>query len=412
MRNLILLFVLLFAIQACNKDNDLKSNNSRIVIKGTIPGSIRKSAGLEPADQLSLSNAKKVLVFNSDEYKLFSIEDSSFSVEAQSGTATALAFLDAGNKYIGCLCSGGLNVLPLVSLKDGDNTIINLSTLTLVGTSVIPANNPIGNEINLNEEEIARYKELGTYYESLSKNIDADNDGIPDILANKQLSISTLFSTQGGQWGINDIAASVVDTSKLFINYMVLINGGKGLTFSDGNISFSGPEESPSDNISIHGYNLTPGGPQGFLASFKRELFRPPPDAPDWNVLLPFKKGAYTLTLDDNKLYSLNYSNISSKYYLVLIIPTLHTNEEGKLVSISLEYKLPDNKSIVNPINLLTSVMVHLGNPQEFYNSPWLTNETGFTVINLGAPLDISSLHHVDIFYDDILGNQYDIIWQ
>ena len=73
------------------------------------------------------------------------------------------------NRFIGCLNAGGLNVLPLVSLKDGDNTIIDLSSLTLAGKLVIPANNPIGDEIDLNDGEVNWYKELGAYYESLSQ---------------------------------------------------------------------------------------------------------------------------------------------------------------------------------------------------------------------------------------------------
>ena len=85
------------------------------------------------------------------------------------------------NSYIGCLHSGGLNALPLISLKEGDNTVIDLSTLTLDGTNVIPANNPIGDEIKLNQDEIERYQQLGAFYESLSYNIDADNDGIVSV---------------------------------------------------------------------------------------------------------------------------------------------------------------------------------------------------------------------------------------
>jgi len=60
-------------------------------------------------------------------------------------------------------------------------------TLTLDGTNVIPANDPIGDEINLTEEEIEWYKELGVYYESLSKNIDADNDDVLTFLIRKTL---------------------------------------------------------------------------------------------------------------------------------------------------------------------------------------------------------------------------------
>ena len=411
MRNLILLVTILFVIISCNKKDDSQSNNSRVTIKGSISDNNLKSTKLKSTNQFSLSDAKKVLVFNSKGYELFNIQDSSFTAKASSGTATALAFLDKGNKYIGCLCSGGLNVLPLVSLKDGDNTIIDLSTLTLDGTSIIPANNPIGNEINLSEEEITRYKELGVYFESLSKNIDADNDGIPDILNDKQLMISSLFSTQGGKWGINDKKASVTDPSQFFMNYMIMLSGGKALTFSNGNISFSGPEGDPYNDISRHGFKLNPpGGSQGFVASFKREL--PTPGAPIWNVLKPFKMGTYILTLDGNRPYYLNYSNINCKYYMVIVIPTLHTNSEGKLVSISLEYKLPDNVTTVDPVNILTRLTLQFSNPETFYDSPPLSIKTGFTNINLSTPLDISSLHHIDIFYDDLLGNQYDIMWQ
>jgi hypothetical protein len=413
MRNLILVVSILFVIVSCRKEDDSQSNNGKIVIKGIISGTkTTKSTGLKSTNELSLSNAKKVLVFNSNEYHLFDIKDSSFLAKASSGTATALAFLDAENRYIGCLCSGGLNVLPLVSLKDGDKTVIDLSTLTLDGTSVIPANNPIGDAINLDEGEIARYKELGAYYESLSKNIDANNDGIPDILDQKQLIIRSLFTTQGGHWGHNDTKPSVTDTSQFFMNYMIHIDGGNGLTFSNGDISFSGPEEDPYNDITLHGFRMTPDGPQGFLSTFKREINPPDPGTPFWNVLKPFKKGTYSLTLDGNRHYSLNFSNINCKYYMVLVIPTLHTNNEGKLVSISLEYKLPDNVTTIDPVNILTDLMVHLGNPDEFYHSPWLSVKTGFTEIKLSTPLDISSLHHIDIFYDDLVGNEYDIIWQ
>jgi hypothetical protein len=407
----LIVFLLAFVFLAsCNKDNNEKMG---IMIKGKIQASNQIKSGPTKSDNpLNLSDAKKVLLFYGSKYSLSDIIDGSFTGYAEMGSMTAMVFLSADNKYIGNLSAGGLNVLPLISLKDGDNTAIDLSTLTLDGDMVIPSHNPLGDEINITAEEIDLFKTIGGYYESLAKNIDADNDGIPDILDDKQITISSLFSTVGGKWGINDTKASVTDPSQFFINYMVLINGGKALTFSNGNISFSGPEGNPYNDISLHGFRLTPDGPQGFLTTFKREFYPPAPGTPEWNVLRPFEKGAYTLTLDGNRLYTLNYSNINCKYYMVLVIPTLHTNSEGKLVSISLEYKLPDNVTTVDPVNILTEVGLQFGNPEMFYNSPSLSIKTGFTNINLSTPLDISSLHHIDIGYYDLLGNQYDIIWQ
>ena len=62
---------------------------------------------------------------------------------------------------------------------------------------------------------------------------------------------------------------------------------------------------------------------------------------------------------------------------------------------------------------MLTDVMVQLSNDQgQFYSSPRLTSSTGLTGLTLDTPIDVSSLHQMDLWYDDLLGNQYDIIWR
>jgi len=68
---------------------------------------------------------------------------------------------------------------------------------------------------------------------------------------------------------------------------------------------------------------------------------------------LPFKKGTYSFTLNGSQVYSLNYSNLNAMYYLVIATPTLHTNSDGMITSVSIEYKLPDN-TIVDPANYVT----------------------------------------------------------
>jgi hypothetical protein len=102
------------------------------------------------------------------------------------------------------------------------------------------------------------------------------------------------------------------------------------------------------------------------------------------------------------------------QYNLVIVRPTLHTNNEGKLTSITFEYKLPDETTI-NPASVLTNVMVQLCNNQKTYfyvnDKTKLTSLTGFNELKLDTPLDISDLHHIDLWYDDLLGNQYDILW-
>lgn len=409
------MFVISIMIVSCNKDNDLEDtlNNSGIVIKGTIPGSQTKSFKVKSDNLLSLSEATKVLVFSKYYYELYDIVNGTFSVTGQIGTGVALIFLDANNKYIGNLSSQGLNMLPLGSLSNDENTTIDLSTLTLVGNSVIPSHDPFGNEIQISETEINCLKVIDGYYENIAKNIDVDNDGIPDVLSDKQLVIFTMFAVNAGNWGYNDSAPILTDSSHYYVNYMLEINGGSGLTFSNGNISLSGPAEDPYTDIALWWQTTDTGDDRiGFETKFCRETTAPL-DAPWGSAFLPFKNGLYTLTLDVNKSLTFNYSNTDVKYNLVIVIPTLHTNSEGKLTSISFNYTLSDG-TVINPTCMLTDVMVQLSNKEngQFYSSPRLTSSTELTELILDTPIDISSLSQMDLWYDDLLGNSYDIIWR
>lgn len=293
--NFIVIVVIAMHLISCNKEDS--TNSHKVLIKGKISGSSVKRTAMKAAvSNLTLADAQKILLFNSSGgYELFDISYSTFAARAMQGTATALAFLDANNSFIGCLHVGGLNVLPLVSLKDGDNTVIDLSTLTLDGTNVIPSNNPIGNEINLTSEELERYKQFSSFYESLSQNIDADLNGRPGILEQKALYVSTMFDIYCGKWGLNDTPADLIDTSKFFVNYAMRIYGGKFLKPSNSAISLIGPESSPYSGISQDHYAPTP---DGFIAFFRRDA--PAPQGyPFGSIFLPFDNGKYSLILDN-----------------------------------------------------------------------------------------------------------------
>ena len=69
---------------------------------------------------------------------------------------------------------------------------------------------------------------------------------------------------------------------------------------------------------------------------------------------------------------------------------------------------------MINPSSILTNVMVQFSDQVKtrLYDSSSLTSDTGFDVINFSTPLDISTLDQIDIWYDDLLGNRYDIIWR
>ena len=413
MKNLIICSAILVALLSCSKNNDPSKNIPRIVIKGTLSGSNLKGSSVKSANSLSLTDAKKVLVFNSTSYKLFDIVNNSFEANAVSGTATAIAFLDANNQYIGCLTAGGLNVLPLVSLKDGDNTIIDLSTLTLSGKSVIPANNPLGNSILLSNEAIAWYKELGGYYESLSKNIDADNNGVPDILTKSDIGLSTIFNISCGPWTLNNAAAQVVDTNHIFINYILRLCTGKTLKPVNTNVIVSGPAGSPQNDIQQMGYAF---GPDCFISSFCRQGSQSQGN-PLGAVMMPFSTGTYTITLE-NKNYTLNYANISAKHFFILAKPTIHTNSNNEITSVSIDYRDTENKFITAE-NYVYQTQVTLDGPQaqlaqmgSLWENPEAKTNSDLYNFTLPTPVPMSQLSRLSVMYLDIIGNSYNISYQ
>jgi hypothetical protein len=400
------LFLILFAIilSNCKKDNNDDDNNnnnnnnnpSGVIIKGKISGS--KKGG----DSLSLSDARKVIITWATNYAIVDITADSFSIGANMGTACALIFLDENYQYIGNLCTDGLEMLPLGNLSNGENTVIDLSTLTMVGTHVIPSHDPFGNEIIITQEEMASFQEVDAFYESLAKNIDTDNNGSPDVLNNTQIFItSRFFLNTGGHWGTDSVPVSPFDTSNYSISYALVVWPGTALNVPDeNNLILTGPAGDPYSNISLLCFIQQTGG--GFYAAFKRDTLPPGTSA-------PFKKGIYTLTLNGTEAHTFEYCNINAKYNLVVASPTLHTNSEGKLTSISIEYKLP-NGSIVSPENILSDVNVQLTDSTsfQFYSSP---QQDGFYTFTPDVPLDISALVKVMVTYSDIMGNWYQILW-
>ena len=417
MKQTLLAFITIaLTVISCNKgNNNDQGNNGGVIIKGNIKGSSTKSQKIKSTNALTLADAKKVLVFSKYYYKLFDINDSAFSASAQFGSGAALIFLNANNKYIGNLSPQGLNVLPLGNLINGENTTIDLSNLTLTGNSVIPSHDPLGNEIQITSKEINSLKAIDDYYEAIAKNLDANGNEVPDVMEHKQLIIFTMLNIFGGHWGINQTPPVKTDSAHYFVNYMLEFSGGDSLTFSGNNIVVTGPVEDPYSDIKLWGFNKgsNVGGDRGFISSFCRETGAQN-GAPWGSAFLPFKKGTYTLTLDGSRHFSLYYSNIDMQYNLFVVVPTLHTNSDGKLVSISFEYMLP-NGTPINPGNVLTNVMVQLcdNRMNQFYvNNQKLTSITGFDTLNFDTPLDISALYQMDLWYDDLLGNQYDIIWR
>jgi len=423
MRKIILYALICILVISCNKGNDGKTG---VIIKGNIPaGGAAKNQLSKSGKSLSLGDAKKVMYFNGldDEgtllnTKLVDIVNGSFSVSSYLGSVAALVFLDADNQYIGTLSNRGLNVLPLGKLNGGENTTIDLSSLTLLGNDVLPSYDPFGKEIIISDTEIEMLKELDGFFESLAKNIDANNDGKLDIIDNKQIYIRTQFQLRAGMYGLNGVPAEISDHSLDYVNHTFFVFGGKGF-ISPETISLSGPAEAPYNDIIMQFFTNDLHG-CGFGSGFWRETFIPEA-LPVGSVLLPFKSGTYSVVLDGDP-YTMTYSTIDLTYNLLYVLPTLHTNSSGKLTSINFEYILPDKTIVDNPENILNGIGFQLTGENLNYTGPNLSikpadklgsgSEHGIYSYTFPTPLDISALHHVTISYTDVLGNIYMFLYQ
>lgn len=413
MKETALLILIAVTFTACKKENDNNNNNNRksgVVIKGKISAS-GKSGN-------SLADARRVLVFDGMNnmglnMSFTDIVDGAFTDTLRIGSITALVFLDANNKYIGTFCNRGLNILPLCLLSNGDSTIIDLSTLTLVGTNVIPSHDPFGKEIIITDAELNSLKVLSKFFESLAKNIDADNDGILDVLSDKQIYIKSQFIILGGKFGLNDKDPVISDTATSSIQYNTYLNGGLGFA-CPASASLSGPEGNPYPAIYTGHLQSLDNMGHGFGTGFG---IGNQPGIENQS----FKAGIYTLTLD-GKPFTLSFSNIDAKFNLVFAAPRLITDSTGKLVSISLSY-LHSDYIAVDPENILTDLMIQLNDTvsTRIFDTPWLKSKhsthvgndvVGLYTYTLPSPIDISALGFIDIVYNDLLSNLYFIQWR
>jgi hypothetical protein len=327
------------------------------------------------------------------------------------GTATALIFINANNQYIGNLSVSGLNVLPLVNLSDGENTVIDLASLTLDGTSVIPSNNPIGSKIMISLADVELMKELGSYYEAIGKNIDTDNDGIPDNINNKQIIVSSKFTVEGGLWGLNNTNASVLDTSRLKINYGIRIKGWNETWSANRNISFKGPAGNPYNDIvkNQEDYNADCGC---WDAGFTR-LVQNTGDQPSAQ---PFKAGTYTFSVDGINNHTIYYSGINAKYFLLLAVPVFETDNNGKITKVHVDYMLPD-KTPVETSKYISTVALFIRNKgtlihQEGSMFDIMHVLPDFNDITLSKDVNINDIDNMSIDYTDLVGNIYSLNWK
>lgn len=414
-KSLLILILLSAAMMLTQCDLLRTITETKVRIRGSIPPIPLAKTALYMEGPEGLEAARYVLLFDGNEYTLGDIRNGTFSIYTPAGGAVVLAFPDSAYNYIGNLFCGGLNVLPLVGFSDGINIVIDLGDLRLNEYAVIPAHDPLGNEIVLGDKEIAFFQQLGRYYSAIAANIDNDHDGIPDILNEKYILLSGSFILQGGLYGTSARAPLVFDNTAGYIRYSLRAEGGRNISPEQEDIRLIGPLEDSYAEILTWQQLYLDGG--DFIASFKIETPHDTHMFVKTSSPVPFKMGTYLLTVGNQPGRSLEYSSEGVLPYMIIPVPTLHTNNEGKLSSVSLTYRFPDG-SEADPELLFNDLSLQFdgaGEDGRMFSVGHLYDESmrdvDFYEISLSPPRDIIGLLRVSVGCNDLLGNSYDYIW-
>ncbi|MFZ4583068.1 MAG: hypothetical protein ACOYM7_10505 [Paludibacter sp.] len=415
-----IIYTLLFSLLlvSCEKDYVYIK---KIRLKGKISTTAKalNSPMKAPSASFTLADAAQVLIFYGNEYDLVDIKsDGSFSGRAPLGSASCVVFLTKSNEYIGNLFVGGCNLLPLVSMDDKIDEI-DFSTLTLSGTRVIPANDPIGTTIKLTDKELAFLGEIDSYYEALAKNIDMNNNGKPDVIEGNQIQLYGMYSFGGGTWGTTSKSPSIKSKSAITFDQGIHLVGPNELLSNTENsvaenATLSGPTANPHTNI------INSGNSYINNKEFKVNFGRRAQQQQGSTQFLPFDDGIYTFNID-NKSFTFNYVNVDMLDYLIVAIPTLNINASNQLTSVTISYQLSDG-SPVTPRNIMSSGIdvnvAYIGaNGVGFMDE--VLSPTGakyddkydYYKVELEKPLDMKSISNIRLSYFDILGNQYGVGW-
>ena len=377
----------------------------KITIKGQILELKKKVTESDTAgnNAFTLGDTKRILIFCGNEYDLVDINNQGkFSGKAPLGTATAVVFLTQDNKFIGNLFVNGLNFLPLAGMND-NITEIDLSVLKLDGTHVIPANNPIGNQINLTVDELQFLKEIGSYYEALSKNIDMNNDSIPDMLQDAFIDITTVQDVKFGTCGLNNTTPMLLPPDEFGYSYSLYIRGPNSLLSSTDNsvaenAVLSGPADNPYSDIG--GAWNAYLNPRDWKLNFSRQ-----------NGTLPFGPGEYKIKID-NKEFTFFYSRINMKTYTVISVPTIITNGNDEIVKITLTYQLPDGTPVEPEKLILSGIKYELGELWDWpYESLPHHPDYDFYTIIPKENVKLSSISNLGLSYYDLFGNEVHMNW-
>jgi len=134
---------------------------------------------------------------------------------------------------------------------------------------------------------------------------------------------------------------------------------------------------------------------------------------------LPFANGVYTFQLNKDRQYTFNFANINMQNYMMIIKPTIHTDNNGYITKFSYEFVFPDGTT-ANPHNLIQGyIRSQLGgysNGQLYeghhlYGTFSADEDYDYYNETLSKKIRLADVSQCNFAYIDILGNEYEYSW-
>lgn len=321
------------------------------------------------------------------------VVNGSFAVQAPKGMPVGFVFTGFANEYLGYLSLGnGIDSLPLVNV-DNVNTI-GLSTLNSRGTIVEPSHNPIGAELQFSAEELKSIAQSNLVFASLLRNLDADHNGILDMVEGRFFSLQVSFWVGAGHFDSGmltptlEFPATVGATDLLF--------NARDSSYPD-TVWITGPSGSPFNNTPSIGRGASPGlmgylfaRPSGVLAA-----------------------GTYKVSYKGTMLDMIVPDLSSAPSRLLVPVPSVTLNADRTIRKVNLSYRLSDGSpATLDPGRILetgrgVSLQVQMKEGVTGPYCPGHSTGTGYGVYDSGTGLGAWTEHVLacqDIPWDSVYG--------
>ncbi len=390
MKNLsVIVFVaLLLGISSCKKSDDGLEGDP-FTLTATI-------------DQ-SLTGATKVVAISTGSaHRLVNITNNQFSIEIDNRQPWALVFLTENNEQLGHIkLTSTIESLPMY-YAPGDITSINLGSLSKNGFEFIPDLDPLQTSIPLSGTEQLAVGQSDDWFAASANNLDIDGNDTLDFQEGREYSIGVIYFIKGGKFLTGTTPS--LDTSGFVDGFKLIVHIKEESLPSS--IYVTGPAGSGVQNALTTEQNNY-GDYINFFSPFVNSMF---PPGGDYEVTYSSKN--LTFSIPDQS-YILNN--------IVIPWPTVNLNPNGTINNISWEMKLPYNNNTINPLSLVSSVMVQIDGSgptcqnniqgNRIYNSEDLAPET--TVHTLDCQNIVwNNVTRIYMTYKDQYGQNYVVTFE